>query len=386
MASLITRRALAGAFTAVGIALASAPAFAQQKTVIKLGWTTADGPQDPYAVGARAFKERVEAASGGRIEVQLYPNRQLGDEKPMVEGMRLGTVDAGIITNAVHRPDRADAPAQRPAVPVCERGAGPRACSTARSARSSPPSWRTKGVKLLAWMEGGFRNMINNVRPVEKPDDVSGVKFRVMQNPVYISHVLVAGRQRRADGLGRDLHGRAARRDRRAGDPARDDRPDQISTRSRSISRSPTTPIPRFRCVMSKRAFDACRTTSRRRSSKSAVAATKAQREAAGEAAKEIVARLEKAGMKVNRDQRRQAVPRLGPERLREVQGLDRTGADEGGAGRRAVTACHRASHGHEQSRSARRRTRHRVRRRRLEAEPDRGHRRHARAASRCRW
>ena len=40
---------------------------------------------------------------------------------------------------------------------------------------------------LLAWMEGGFRNMINNVRPVDKPGDVAGVKFRVMQNPVYIS-------------------------------------------------------------------------------------------------------------------------------------------------------------------------------------------------------
>src|SRR3546814_8601495 len=34
----------------------------------------------------------------------------------------------------------------------------------------------TKGIKLLGWMEGGFRNMINNVRPVEKPEDVKGVK------------------------------------------------------------------------------------------------------------------------------------------------------------------------------------------------------------------
>ncbi len=35
-------------------------------------------------------------------------------------------------------------------------------------------------------MEGGFRHMINNVRPVTKPEDVKGVKYRVMQNPVYI--------------------------------------------------------------------------------------------------------------------------------------------------------------------------------------------------------
>jgi TRAP-type C4-dicarboxylate transport system substrate-binding protein len=35
-------------------------------------------------------------------------------------------------------------------------------------------------------MEGGFRNMINNKKPVQNPADVSGVKYRVMQNPVYI--------------------------------------------------------------------------------------------------------------------------------------------------------------------------------------------------------
>jgi len=41
-------------------------------------------------------------------------------------------------------------------------------------------------VLLIGFFEGGFRNMINNVRPVEKPEDVQGVKYRVMQNPVYI--------------------------------------------------------------------------------------------------------------------------------------------------------------------------------------------------------
>ena len=72
---------------------ASAPALAQApaKTVIKLGWTTSDGAQDPYAVGARAYKTALEAASKGTIEVQLFPNRQLGDEKPMLEGLRFGT-------------------------------------------------------------------------------------------------------------------------------------------------------------------------------------------------------------------------------------------------------------------------------------------------------
>ncbi|MGE3917477.1 MAG: TRAP transporter substrate-binding protein, partial [Hyphomicrobiaceae bacterium] len=43
-----------------------------------------------------------------------------------------------------------------------------------------------KGVIHLGFMEGGFRNMINNKRPVAAPEDVGGVKYRTMQNPVYI--------------------------------------------------------------------------------------------------------------------------------------------------------------------------------------------------------
>jgi tripartite ATP-independent transporter DctP family solute receptor len=153
--------------------------------VIKLGWTTSDGAQDPYAVGARAFKSAVERDSGGRIEVQLFPNRALGDERQMLEGMRFGTVDAGIITNAVI--------AQlEPAFQVNDL---PFLYATEAQAHKAldgaigqdlGAKLAAKGIVLLGFMEGGFRNMINNKRPVSSPADVQGVKYRVMQNPVFI--------------------------------------------------------------------------------------------------------------------------------------------------------------------------------------------------------
>src|SRR3546814_16843511 len=52
-------------------------------------------------MGARAFKQALEQQSGGAMQVQLYPNRQLGDDKQLVEGVRFGTVDADVVTNAV---------------------------------------------------------------------------------------------------------------------------------------------------------------------------------------------------------------------------------------------------------------------------------------------
>jgi len=43
-----------------------------------------------------------------------------------------------------------------------------------------------KGILALGFMEGGYRQMINNKQPVSVPGDVQGVKYRVMQNPVFI--------------------------------------------------------------------------------------------------------------------------------------------------------------------------------------------------------
>jgi len=45
---------------------------------------------------------------------------------------------------------------------------------------------KNKDIIGFGFSEGGFRQMINNVRPVFTPQDVEGIKWRVMQNPVYI--------------------------------------------------------------------------------------------------------------------------------------------------------------------------------------------------------
>lgn len=160
-------------------------AAGQSPTVIKLGWTTSDGAQDPYAIGARAFKEEVEKRSGGRVEVQLFPNRQLGDEKDMLEGMRFGTVDAGIITNAVIANVEPSFQINDMPFLYTNEAQAHKALDGAVGAQLEK-KLAGKGVYLLGFMEGGFRNMINNRKPVVEPADVSGVKYRVMQNPVFI--------------------------------------------------------------------------------------------------------------------------------------------------------------------------------------------------------
>jgi tripartite ATP-independent transporter DctP family solute receptor len=163
--------------------VAQAPAKAE--VTLKLGWTTSDSPLDPYAVGAHLFKAEVENASNKQIVVQLYPNRQLGDEKQMLEGLRFGTVDVALVTNSVVAQlepgfQLFDLPFlfsdSQQAYKVLDSEIG-----KAMGAKLEP-----KGIVLLGYTEGGFRQMLNNKKPVETPADIHGVKYRVMQNPVFI--------------------------------------------------------------------------------------------------------------------------------------------------------------------------------------------------------
>lgn len=164
--------------TLVGLAGLASPAWAQNKTVIKLGWATADSAQDPYAIAAHAFKRTLERDSGGNVEVQLYPNRQIGDEKQLVEGLRLGTVDAGVITNGAFSPVEPafqlnDLPflytSEAQVFRVLDGDVGRMLAARAEK----------KGIVVLAYLASGYRHMLNNKRPVSVPQDVVGVKYRV---------------------------------------------------------------------------------------------------------------------------------------------------------------------------------------------------------------
>jgi tripartite ATP-independent transporter DctP family solute receptor len=266
---------------------------------IKLGWASSAGETDPYAVGARAFKQAVEAESKGRIEVKLFPNRALGDEKALLEGMRLGTVEAGIITNAVV--------AQiEPAFQINDMPFLYGDEAQAQKVLDGPVGDKlrqklaAKNVVLLGFMEGGFRAMINNVRPVTTPADVKGVKYRVMQNPVYIAmfsslggnavpmawaETFTAVQQGAIDGL--EIP------------PTVIDQNKLFEvTKFLSLTNHTYSVID---LLMSKRVFDKQPDDLKQAIVKAAAEATKQQRAASLKASQEVIATLESKGMKVNK-------------------------------------------------------------------------------------
>ncbi|MBI2000868.1 MAG: TRAP transporter substrate-binding protein DctP [candidate division NC10 bacterium] len=81
----------------VGIlSLPAGPVEAAAKIVIKIG--TAVAPDHPENIGARKIKELVEKRAGDRVEVQVFTDNQIGDQRTMVENLRNGTQEITWVT------------------------------------------------------------------------------------------------------------------------------------------------------------------------------------------------------------------------------------------------------------------------------------------------
>lgn len=160
---------------AAGLGLAFAAAQAQT-VKLTLGHGAAIG--NPRHEAAIRFAEVAKAKSGGRIEVQVAPSAQLGDDAAMVTALRTGALDLsansqGAVANAVPEYAAFGMPFQFTSPAAAFRLLdGPLGRELAdRSAE--------KGLVLLGTWDNGIRQMTNGKRPITRPEDLKGLKMRV---------------------------------------------------------------------------------------------------------------------------------------------------------------------------------------------------------------
>ena len=165
--------------------LALSPPDGMAKTVIKLAHVCT--LEDVFHLQSLKFKELVEQRTQGEVEIQIFPNKQLGDkETDLISLIQQGVVGSAVITcgpittfeplfGIMDLPFLFTSEAQ--AYKVLDGPIGQKFLD----------SLSNVGIKGLAFGERGFRNVSNNVRPIQKPEDLKGIKTRVMESPVYIS-------------------------------------------------------------------------------------------------------------------------------------------------------------------------------------------------------
>ena len=179
--SFLKRIPAAAAILAAAFCVA-APAAAQ--TEVKLAYALATNSH--YGAGAAAWAETAEKLSNGKLKFKQFPSSALGGERETVESVQLGTLEAvivssGTLSNFV------------PEVGVTDIPFLFRDLKHARSVLDGPvgqdllAKFRSRNLVALAWGEQGFRHLTNSRHPVQKPDDMKGLKIRTMENPVHIT-------------------------------------------------------------------------------------------------------------------------------------------------------------------------------------------------------
>lgn len=148
-------------------------------------------PENPYGQGADHFAKLVKERTNGEVIVQVYPSSQLGNQRDLVEGLSFGTVDmtltgTAVLGNFIPEVSVFDLPFIFRDVPHAYKAldtVGMELCKKGEE----------RGMITLAIWENGIRHMTNNKRPVRTPEDMKGLKIRVMEQPVYIQMMEALG-------------------------------------------------------------------------------------------------------------------------------------------------------------------------------------------------
>jgi len=174
------------AIAAASLVLASVgPAMAE---VIKFGMNAPQG-DNPEWNALTAFKNHVEYKTEGAIEVKLFPSAQLGAERACAEQVQQGTVEVCLVDTGALAGFYNDI--QVLSIPYLFKSSAHawKVFDSPFFAELAEDMRAETGIRVMAWGENGFRDFTNNVHPIRSPEDLKGLKMRVMESPVFMRFV-----------------------------------------------------------------------------------------------------------------------------------------------------------------------------------------------------
>src|SRR3954463_4914847 len=179
----------AGALYAPGLGTA----FAQSKMVLKA--TDVHPLGFPTVEAVERMGKKLEAATNGRLTIQMYPSMQLGGEKEMIEQAQVGAlaiarVSVGPMGPLVPELNVFNLPFMfRDSAHMEKVIDGPIGDELLKKLSDHP----TAGLIGLCWMNAGTRHVYNSKKPVKALEDLKGLKIRMMGNPVFVDTMNALG-------------------------------------------------------------------------------------------------------------------------------------------------------------------------------------------------
>jgi len=164
------------------VLMAGGAAFAKDVLTLSIGHVvTEEGGEH---LGSLKFAELLEKKSEGSIKLKVFPNGQVGQNREMVESLQAGALDMALpalpalggFTDATKVFDLFYLfDDRKQAEKILDGSVG----------KDVAAAMESSGIKIISWWTQGFRETTAN-REIRKPEDLKGLKIRVMENPLHI--------------------------------------------------------------------------------------------------------------------------------------------------------------------------------------------------------
>ena len=139
----------------------------------------------PLGIALTKVQQCVAQKSGGKMKIQTFFDGSLGSDIPTIQQLRTGTLDMVVTaTSFLSTMVPSAAVFDLPFLFASEKEAD--AALDGKAGELLAQRLTGVGLVTLAYWENGFRNMTNSKRPINRMEDLVGLKMRALQNPIVV--------------------------------------------------------------------------------------------------------------------------------------------------------------------------------------------------------
>jgi len=140
----------------------------------------------PSVIAHREFARLVYERSGGQIVVEIFPGAVLGGEGAVIEQVQMGATHATRISSAML--PSLDEPFAALFLPYIWNSTDAKFDAlNGELGDYFAQRLHAHGMHILAWHDGGARNLYNAHRPIYTPEDLAGLRIRVQESELMIN-------------------------------------------------------------------------------------------------------------------------------------------------------------------------------------------------------
>ncbi|UCE41710.1 MAG: TRAP transporter substrate-binding protein [Candidatus Aminicenantes bacterium] len=169
----------------ISILITGAVCNGSREKVYVIKASLSQNPHEPQVRAVELFKQTIEEKSGGKVKVEIYPNNQLGNQRDVVEGIQLGTIQmsniASVLAGFVRELNIFELPF------LFENKDHFYAVLDSEIGEGLKPAFEKRGFHLMGYFDAGIRHVMTVEKPINSIGDLRGLKIRMMENPLHLA-------------------------------------------------------------------------------------------------------------------------------------------------------------------------------------------------------